>query len=77
MDIQSALAQIAEGHDLSQADTRDVFQQVMSGEATPAQIGGLLMGMRIKGETSQEIAGAAETMRAQGERRLKISRLKP
>lgn len=64
MDIQSALAQIAEGHDLSQADTRDVFQQVMSGEATPAQIGGLLMGMRVKGETSQEIAGAAETMRA-------------
>jgi anthranilate phosphoribosyltransferase len=36
----------------------------MSGEATPAQIGGLLMAMRVKGETAEEIAGAAETMRA-------------
>jgi anthranilate phosphoribosyltransferase len=64
MDIQSALARIAEGQNLSQAQTRSVFQQVMSGEASPAQIGGLLMGMRVKGETAQEIAGAAETMRA-------------
>lgn len=64
MDIQSALELIAEGQDLSQSDTRAVFQQVMSGEATPAQIGGLLMGMRVKGETSLEIAGAAEAMRA-------------
>ncbi len=64
MDIQSALAQLAEGHDLTQAETRDVFAQVMSGQATTAQIGGLLMAMRVKGETPQEIAGAAETMRA-------------
>ena len=63
MDIQTALAALAEGHDLSQSDTREVFKVVMSGEATPAQIGGLLMGLRVKGETAAEIAGAAETMR--------------
>ena len=64
MDIQAALAQLAEGQDLTQADTRAVFQQVMSGDATHAQIGGLLMALRVKGETAAEIAGAAETMRA-------------
>ena len=63
MDIQTALATLAEGHDLSQSDTRDVFKVVMSGEATEAQIGGVLMGLRVKGETAEEIAGAAETMR--------------
>lgn len=63
MQLEDALARLAEGHDLSQADTRAVFQQVMSGAATPAQIGGLLMAMRVKGETVAEIAGAAQTMR--------------
>jgi len=63
MDIQSALAELADGHDLSRNDTRDVFRAVMSGEATAAQIGGLLMALRMKGETPAEIAGAAETMR--------------
>ncbi len=64
MDIKTALAAVAEGHDLAQADTRDVFMTVMSGDATPAQIGGLLMGLRVKGETAEEIAGAAQAMRA-------------
>ncbi len=64
MDIQSALARLAESHNLSQAETREVFMAVMSGEATPAQIGGLLMGLRVKGENAEEIAGAAEAMRA-------------
>ena len=63
MDIQTALAALAEGHNLSQQDTREVFGAVMSGETTEAQIGGLLMGLRVKGETAEEIAGAAETMR--------------
>jgi anthranilate phosphoribosyltransferase len=63
MDIQGALVRLAEGDSLSQEDTRQVFQQVMSGNATPAQIGGLLMAMRVKGETPAEIAGAAEAMR--------------
>jgi len=64
MDIRAALARLAEGKNLTQAETRDVFRLVMSGEATPAQIGGMLMAMRVKGETAEEIAGAAETMRA-------------
>lgn len=63
MDIQTALAALAQGHDLSQSDTREVFKRVMSGEASEAQIGGLLMGLRVKGETAAEIAGAAEAMR--------------
>lgn len=63
MNIEAALAELAAGHDLRQADTREVFAGVMSGAATPAQIGGLLMGMRVKGETAQEIAGAAQAMR--------------
>ena len=64
MDIRSALARLAEGGHLSRDDTRAVFTEVMSGAATPAQIGGLLMALRVKGETAAEIAGAAETMRA-------------
>lgn len=64
MEIRAALARLAEGKHLTQAETRDVFRLVMSGEATPAQIGGMLMAMRVKGETAEEIAGAAETMRA-------------
>ena len=63
MDLQAALAALAEGQDLSQHDTREVFMEVMSGNATSAQIGGLLMALRVKGETAEEIAGAAETMR--------------
>ncbi len=63
MDIQAALARLAEGKDLTQTETREVFQQVMSGKTTPAQIGGLLMAMRVKGESAEEIAGAAEAMR--------------
>ncbi len=64
MDVRTALARLAEHKALSQAESRQVFAQVMSGEATPAQIGALLMGFRLKGETAEEIAGAAETMRA-------------
>jgi anthranilate phosphoribosyltransferase len=64
MELEQALSLLAEGRDLSQEQTRTVFERVMSGNATPAQIGGLLMAMRVKGETSEEIAGAAETMRA-------------
>jgi anthranilate phosphoribosyltransferase len=63
MEMRAALARLAEGKNLSQQETRDVFKRVMSGEATPAQIGGMLMAMRVKGETAEEIAGAAETMR--------------
>jgi len=63
MNIPQALAQIVEGNDLSQDDAAAVFLQIMSGEATPGQIGALLAALRVKGETAREIAGAALTMR--------------
>jgi len=55
---------LLDGHDLSRAEARAVMNEVMDGEATPAQIGGLLVALRLKGETADEIAGCAEAMRA-------------
>jgi len=52
-----------DGHDLGRAETREVMDQIMQGEATPAQIGGFLVALRAKGETPDEIAGCAEAMR--------------
>ncbi|GAB5413351.1 MAG: anthranilate phosphoribosyltransferase [Congregibacter sp.] len=63
MRIQEALAQLAENSDLSRDDMAVVMRQIMSGDATDAQIGALLMGLRMKGETVDEIAGAAAVMR--------------
>jgi len=62
--VQEALAQLLDGHDLSRAEARRVMDSIMSGEATPAQIGGFLVALRLKGETPDEIAGCAEAMRA-------------
>jgi anthranilate phosphoribosyltransferase len=62
--IQDALAQLLDGRDLSRAEACDVMDTIMSGEATPAQIGGFLVALRLKGETADEIAGCAEAMRA-------------
>jgi anthranilate phosphoribosyltransferase len=64
MTIQEALARLLDGHDLSREDSRRVMDAIMSGEATPAQIGGFLVALRLKGETPSEIAGAAEAMRS-------------
>jgi anthranilate phosphoribosyltransferase len=64
MRVQEALARLLDGHDLSRGDARAVMNEVMEGEATPAQIGGLLVALRLKGETADEIAGCAEAMRA-------------
>jgi anthranilate phosphoribosyltransferase len=61
--IQDALAKLLDGTDLSRAETRRVMDSIMSGDATPAQIGGFLVALRLKGETADEIAGAAEAMR--------------
>ncbi|HEX2044076.1 MAG TPA: anthranilate phosphoribosyltransferase [Gaiellaceae bacterium] len=62
--IQSALARLLDGRDLTRAEAREVMEEVMRGEATPAQIGGFLVALRLKGETAEEIAGCAEAMRA-------------
>ena len=63
MDIQQALARIVEGESLNRDEMQAVMHQVMSGDATEAQIGGLLIALRMKGETTDEIAGAAQVMR--------------
>ncbi len=63
MNIQTALAQLLEKRDLSMADMTSVMQQVMTGDATPSQIGGLLVALRMKGETVDEVAAAATVMR--------------
>jgi anthranilate phosphoribosyltransferase len=62
--LRRALAALAKRQSLSEEQTAEVFGVVMSGEATPAQIGGLLLGLRAKGETADELAGAARALRA-------------
>jgi anthranilate phosphoribosyltransferase len=62
--IQDALAKLLDGKDLSQDESRRVMDSIMSGDATPGQIGGFLVALRLKGETADEIAGAAEAMRS-------------
>jgi len=61
--LRRALSALANRQSLSEDETAEVFGVVMSGEATPAQIGGLLMGLRAKGETADELAGAARALR--------------
>ena len=63
MDIREAIDQVVSGCSLSMEDASAVMRQVMEGEATPAQLGSFLTGLRIKGETAQEIAGMAAVMR--------------
>jgi anthranilate phosphoribosyltransferase len=62
--IQRAIGMLLDGHDLPRADARIVMDEIMSGGATPAQIGAFLVALRLKGETADEIAGCAEAMRA-------------
>ena len=64
MTVQEALARLLDGHDLSREQARAVMNEVMSGEATPVQIAGFLVALRLKGDTADEIAGCAEAMRA-------------
>ena len=61
--IQEALARLLDARSLDRAQARAVMDEIMSGEATPAQIGAFLVALRIKGETPDEIAGCAEAMR--------------
>jgi anthranilate phosphoribosyltransferase len=61
--LRRALTALANRQSLSEEQTAEVFGVVMNGEATPAQIGGLLMGLRAKGETADELAGAARALR--------------
>lgn len=63
MNIREALAKLIERQDLTQQEMIDVMTQVMTGEASPAQIGGFLVALRMKSETIEEITGAAQVMR--------------
>ena len=63
MDIQSAIRAVTERRDLDGAQMTGVMQAIMTGECTPAQVGGFLVGLRMKGETVEEIAAAATVMR--------------
>ncbi len=63
MDMQSANHAVTEQRDLSAKEMTAVMGTIMSGQATPAQIGGFLIGLRMKGETVEEIAAAARVMR--------------
>jgi len=64
INIQEALRLVQAGGELSADDTESVFGDIMQGRATPAQIGALLMGLSILGETPEIVAGAARAMRA-------------
>ena len=63
MTIQEAIATVCAKHDLHSEEMIAVMRSIMTGEATDAQIGALLMGLRMKGETIDEIVGAASVMR--------------
>jgi anthranilate phosphoribosyltransferase len=64
VDFKHLLGKIAEGTSLSQQEANSAFSYMMSGDATGPQIGAFLMGLRLRGETIDEITGAAEVMRA-------------
>lgn len=64
MNLQTAIKSVMQRQDLSSEDMSYVMQQIMTGQATPAQIGGFLVGLQMKGETITEIAAAAKVMRS-------------
>ncbi|MCP5335540.1 MAG: anthranilate phosphoribosyltransferase, partial [Oceanospirillaceae bacterium] len=63
MDIKQALKTVVENRNLSESEMVAVMQQIMTGQASEAQIGGFLVALRMKGETIDEITGAARVMR--------------
>ena len=62
--LKTLLARVADGHRLSEAEATEAFEIIMSGNATPAQMGAFLMALRVRGETVDEIVAAARTMRS-------------
>src|SRR3982751_7116155 len=61
--LRDILLKLCRREDLSRTEARDAFAHIMSGEATEAQIGGLLVGLAAKGTTVEELVGAATVMR--------------
>ena len=62
--IREAISDVVQRKNLTETEMEKVMDEIMSGQATPAQIGSFITGLRMKGETVEEIAGAARTMRA-------------
>src|SRR6202043_3804737 len=63
-DLKSIIGKVATGATLSRDEAASAFDSLMSGEATPSQMGGLLMALRVRGETVDEITGAVSAMRS-------------
>ena len=63
-DLKALLALVAQGRSLNESEAEAAFEIIMSGDATPSQMGAFLMALRVRGETVDEIAGAARIMRA-------------
>jgi anthranilate phosphoribosyltransferase len=63
-DFKSIIGKVATGATLTREEAAAAFDSMMSGEATPSQMGGLLMALRVRGETVDEITGAVSAMRA-------------
>lgn len=63
-EFKALIAKVATGASLTREEAASAFDRMMSGEATPSQMGGLLMALRVRGETVDEITGAVTTMRA-------------
>jgi len=63
-DLKALIAKVASANTLTEAEAEEAFDVIMSGNATPAQMGGFLMALRVRGETVAEITGAARAMRA-------------
>jgi anthranilate phosphoribosyltransferase len=63
-EFKALIAKVATGSSLTRDEAASAFAVMMSGEATPSQMGGLLMALRVRGETVDEITGAVTTMRA-------------
>src|SRR5674476_1167284 len=63
-DFKALIAKVATGAPLTRDEAASAFDRMMSGEATPSQMGGLLMALRVRGETVDEITGAVSAMRA-------------
>src|SRR5213596_1311316 len=63
-ELKALIAKAATGAALTLEESAAAFDRMMSGEATPSQMGGLLMALRVRGETVDEITGAVRTMRA-------------
>ena len=66
--IPQAIARLVEGRDLTRAEMVELMGEIADGGATPAQVGALLAALRLKGETVEEITGAALVMRERSER---------